>query len=142
MKTPPEPIDPLTQSLLEDAYELAQAGAAEARLRRRVRMIFVRVATALVFILAAAIWYTKNSSHREAASQFSNVSRSVKAADFAAHSGYLRAYHMGEPVEDTIAQDATEQEKQLVKELPDVPLLLVHNEAGQLTRVHVFESSR
>jgi len=143
MKTPSEPNDPLLQSLVEDANELAQAAAAEARSRRRAHLTLVRIGTPLVILLAAALWSIKHSSHHEAASQVSDVGRAANAPKFAMQRAYVRVNHPGEPAEDdSVPPDATEQEKQLLNELPDVPLLLVRNDAGQVTRVHVFESTR
>jgi len=141
MKSRSDPNDPLMQSLVEDASEFAQSAASEARSRRRRRLNVVRIGVLLVFLLAAAlIWFAQWSPRNEAAINISKGGGSGEHQKVAADVGYVRAHQPGEQVADEpVPQDMTE--RQLLNELPDVPLLFVRNEAGQLTSVHVFDNN-
>ena len=141
MKAPVEPNDPLLQSLTEETCGLPQAAAAHARSCQQARTKIARVSAVLtVLLLAAGIWLPGKSSNRKNAGNITRATRPPQTANPPARQGYVRVYQDGENAgAESVPPDATEREKQLLAELPGVPLLIVKNDAGQVTRVHVFE---
>lgn len=136
MNPPLDPNDSLTKLLVEESAGLAQAAAAEARARRRARANAARLAAPLAVLLIAALWLAPQFTRRTSP----NRSTYVQTSKTAPPQGYVRIYHAGET--PAIQQPSDEKEKQLLSALPDAPLLLVRNESGQLTRIHVFDSSQ
>ena len=141
MKTPPEPDDSLLQSLVEEANELPQAAAAQARQRRQARANLVRVASLLaVAVLAVVIWFSQRAPRRETANEIARVTKPSEAARPSARQGYVKVYQAGEATESNpIPPDVTEREKKLLTALPGVPVLIVKNDASEIARVHIFE---
>lgn len=138
MTTPPESNDPFLQSLVEETKGLPQIAAAHARSRQQARTRMARVGASLaVLLLGFSFWFLNQTSDRKIAD--TQVMPPSEAADSTRHQGYVRVYQEGERPEESIPPDASEREKELLTQLPGVPLLIVKNEAGQITRVQIFE---
>jgi hypothetical protein len=140
MKSPLEPDDALVNSLVEETKSLPQLAAAHARSGRRARRIVVQTsATLAALTLITSLWYFQ-TTERDAQNERAVDVRPLENNTPASHAGYVRVYEAGElPEIVTLPPDATEREKQLWAELPGVPVLIVKNNAGEITRIHVFE---
>jgi hypothetical protein len=142
MSTPTESNDPLAQSLLADATRLSRTAAAEARSRRRRRINRVRLGVPLLLFLVAAVW-SGRSFFLHRAGPATPRARSVEVLNLAAPKGYVKVLPEGALDQDEgTSPETSEQEKQLLKDLGEAPLLIVRNDAGNVRSVHVFESAR
>jgi hypothetical protein len=140
MSTPPEPDDALLRTFMEEAKELPQAAAAEARSRQRRRTRNFCALTVTALFLTAGISIFKHAPRREPEKGIVDIGDSSEAARPPAHKSYVKVYQAGETAEaNFIPPDATEREKQLLTELPGIPFLIVKTKTGQVTGVHIFE---
>jgi hypothetical protein len=141
MKTLPESDDPLLQSLVEEVKDLPKSAAAHARSRQQARTTIARVSVVLtVMLFAAGMLLFGHTPERKDAGKVTRITRPPQTATSRARQGYVKVYHEGETAADeSIPPNATERERQLLAELPGVPLLIVKNDAGEVTRVHIFE---
>jgi len=139
MNIPSQPDDELLKALAEEASALPQAAAAHARARRRAQTRVVRVTLPLaVALMAAGIWLSqpgpRNKKEVAHATSGSDVTRILP------RQGYVKIYQPGEAAQtDLIPSDASEREKELLTDLPGIPVLIVKNDAGEVARVHIFE---
>jgi hypothetical protein len=140
MKSFPESDDELLKSLVEETKALPQAAAAQARARQRTRMSTIRITTLLAVSALTGIWFSQRPPHSKVTTETPHAVNAPEASEPSTRQGYVKIHQVGEAVApDPIPPDATEREKELLTELPDVPLLIVKNEAGQVARVHIFE---
>ena len=141
MKIPSEPDDELLQSLVEETITLPQAAAAQARSQQRARMNTIRIAAMLAIpVLAAGIWFSQRPPRPEVTTEITRATSSSEAGKASTQQGYVKVYQADEAVPpDPIPPDASEREKRLLTELPGVPLLIVRNDAGEISRIHIFE---
>jgi len=124
---------------MEETKGLPQIAAAHARSRQQARTRQVCVGASLaVLIAAASLWLFNKAPDRTVAA--TQVTLPTGAGNSTVHQGYVRVYQEGErPEAEPIPPDASERERELLTQLPGVPLLIVKNEAGQITRVQIFE---
>jgi hypothetical protein len=141
MKLPPEPDDELLKSLVEETNALPRAAAAQARRQRQKRANSIRVVAALMILLfAAGIWFSQRPSRSEVTTEIAHTANASQASKALTQPGYVKVYQADEAVPpDPIPPGVSEREKRLLTELPGVPLLIVKNDAGEVTRVHIFE---
>ena len=140
MKMPSNPDDPLLQALTEDAKTVAQSAAAEVRSRRRRQTNLSRSA-ALFVLLIVAVWFSTHSAHREPMQPISTSVPFTLPTKPPFGEAYLKVYPAEAPAEDFSQPAATKEERDLLKDIYDRPVLIVRNESGHITGVHVFESS-
>lgn len=138
MKITPEPDDELMNSLVKETVALPRAAAAQARAQQRARMKTVAITAVMAAsVSVAGIWFSK----RHAAS--GEIARTASPSEVfkpSALQGYVKVHQAGEVAGTNSAPpDASERERQLLTELPGIPLLIVRNDAGEVARVHIFE---
>jgi hypothetical protein len=138
MKNFNEPNDPIAQSLVNEAANLASAAATVARSRQQLRTNATRLALVLLICLPALMIF-KVVRHGHAPSRTNEVA----AVPNAAHSASLAYVKINSASatkqSNPVPRGVTGREKELLTELPGVPLLIVRNQRGDVTRVHVFE---
>ena len=136
MKPSHNPDEPIIRSFVEEANPLARAAALQARAMQLRRKAANRLAIAMVILIPAVTIFLLNlPSHKQMVNGL--FARNVPASSSA---GYVRAYPNTEAaLTQPIPIEATAREKQLLTELPELPLLIVRDELGQVTRVEVFE---
>jgi hypothetical protein len=139
MKTRSEPDDELVTSLVEETNALPRVAAAHARARQRTRMNAARFAAILVVsVLAAGLWFSQSPPRSKDNPQTAHAVNATDSVRTLIRQGFVEVYQAGEVPPDPIPPGATKREIELLTELPDVPLLIVKNEAGQVARVHIF----
>ncbi len=123
MKTPLYRDDPLLQALSRDTNELPLAAAAQARSRRQLRKT-ISSGAAVIMLLALGFWFSTRPgpNHAGHASPNNNF----------AYSGTV----IPKPAV------ASPEEKKLLDDLADAPVLVVRNHTGHLRRVYILEGSR
>ena len=141
MKNPSDQTDPLLQSLLEDAKHFPTAAAELAKSRRRTRRNNVGVVLALgMLCMVAAFWRAKLWPGGDGEGKTVLVTEPSQAADARTNRGYVKAYAADDTIQaNSIPADVSERERQLMAELPGVPLLIVKNDSGNGVRIHVFD---
>jgi hypothetical protein len=114
MKTPLYPDDPLLQALTKDANELPLEAAAQARSRRQLRATIS--SGAVVILLALGIFLGRRPAPK--------------------HAGHAGVTIVPKP---TVVSP---EEKKLLDDLGDAPVLVVRNDSGHLRRVYILEGAR
>jgi hypothetical protein len=131
----------LLRSLLEDAKHFPSAAAELARSRHRTRRNNVGVVLALAMLcMLGVFWRAKLWPGGDGEGKTVKATNYSQSADARTNRGYVKAYAADDTIQaNSIPADATERERQLMTELPGVPLLIVKNESGHGLRVHVFD---
>jgi hypothetical protein len=137
MNTPHEPTDPLLRSLLEETTDLPARAAAAARQRsaqRRQsrRRLAQTAALALLSILAWRLFPTPT----EPASTVAVVSPGATAPEFSPEPDAPTAPKLATP---SLPSGLNPEQAQFVKALGNLPLLLVRDDSGKVTRIHLVE---
>jgi len=138
MKTFNDPNDPLARSLIEDAGSLALAAAKHARSRRQAHIRTTRLAIliCLPLIMIGVLKLVRTDSPPNLAGSVPLAAPPVRSASVV----YLTSHSVSVPAgSKAISEGISGREKQILTELPDAPLLIVRNRAGEVSRVHVFE---
>jgi hypothetical protein len=142
MKPPLDPPDPLLQSLVEDIKEFPEVAAAQARSQVRSRIFIRGVLTLSGLILVATIWFSQRTTSSSMRVQKVPTSSPAKPTEVSAP-GAQGFVHIYRPTEQKMPEGwsagATEREKELLRELQDVPVLIVKNQRGEVSRVQIFE---
>ncbi len=135
MKDPERIKDPLLAAIIDETSGITKVASAQVRARYRARRIVARATCSMLLVLGiVAFWLTKLHRHS------TNAVHAVPAILATTPQGYLRVHWPGEtPTSDPLPAGVSNQEKQLLNELRDVPVLIVNNTRGEVTRVHVFE---
>jgi hypothetical protein len=131
--------DPIVNAITEEAVHLARAAAAEARSSRLARGKQIRLALAMMILTPLALYLNETARHevRHASKGAAEHSNSSAMSVNNSYFGVQPEEAVGSPT--LLVQSAGEREKELLTELPEVPLLIVRNENGQVTSVHVLE---
>jgi len=144
MKSPVNPNDPLLQALVEDEQALSQKVAAEVRSRRQSRRNIMRAAT--VALLLATFWFGfgKGFTRRRQSNpaQMSKDDTTAAASNPSFGNAFVKTYPADSPSDDDLTRPAaTEEERKLLRDLRDEPSLIVWNDAGRVSSVHLFDKS-
>src|SRR5256885_6556091 len=132
MKIPRNPGDPLIRALTEDANDLAQRAATEVRSRRRRQTNLSRSA-ALFVLLVTAVWFAKHSTHHEPTERLATGVPSTVPTKPAFGASYVKVDPAEAPAEDLSETAGGKEERDLLKDLHDTPVLIVRNESGHIT---------
>jgi len=141
MKHSIDPADPLLQSLVEETNQLPLAAAAMARSQRKSRAILRNGALILAaLLLAAAIWLPQRNTSSGARNQIPVLSETRHDFSPFGPQGFVHAYRSTEEnIPAELPKGASKEEKELLRELPDVPVLIVKNQQGEIARVQILE---
>jgi hypothetical protein len=140
MKAVPEPFDPVLQALIDETKELPRAAAAHARSRRSRNQAMLSLSLAVTaMVLAAGIWAFRPSPSHRGAQRLVMSAQTATVDRTPVRPGYVKVYQPGESAPAEILAGASDDEKQLLKQLSDVPVLIVMDKDGQVARVHIFE---
>lgn len=128
MKNPHSSPDPVLQSLAEEAADLPKRAAAEARKAVRQRGLNRQrtALTAVVFLIGIVTWnaWPPGGDSRP----------SMPMA------GHVTENHVAKPeVLQTLPTTLDPEQEAFVRSAGDIPLLLVRNSTGQVTRIHLIE---
>jgi hypothetical protein len=144
MKSPVNPNDPLLQALAEDEQALSRKVAAEVRSRRQNRRNIIRVAMAGMLLATFWLGFDKVFTHRGPSVPMQVTKDDTIAAP--SNRSFGNAFAKEYPAESLSDDDltrpaATEEERKLLRDLRDAPSLIVWNDAGRISCVHVFDKS-
>ncbi len=143
MKPPSNPNDPLLHALLEDAQVVADTAAMAVRSRRQRSRRLLRAGTIAAF-LTAVVWLglTHRFTQSERPAQMTGREGTPLATKIQFWPGFVKAYPSDSRSEDDgDLPVTTENERKLLSDLGDVPSLIVWNDSGKVSGVHVFEKS-
>ncbi len=128
MNTPRDPSDPLLHSLTEETADLPARAALEARRqtaqRRKTRRRFAHAA--IVAMVAIVTW--KSLPHRDP---------DVRPPDITLTN--LPATNPPANAERLLPTGLNEDQQRFIESAPDLPMLLVRDESGKVTRIHIVE---
>jgi hypothetical protein len=160
MRTPfhSKPSDPLIGAIVEEDQAISATAAAEVRKRlqrrRRARQVGTIIAAMLVAagVIVRRDLFLGSRNHDLATNDISNSSDYFVGREAAHASGsivtrapFVKQYSVGtQPGEELnlAASGGTEEERKLLRELNDQPTLVVWTDAGQVSRVYIFDFSR
>lgn len=146
MRTPFDPTDPLLQSLTEEAADLPRKAAGEARrtreLGRRRRRQIVMTATALFCGMCAWQVIQPMNTGRESIGMQELPDAPLKTA----HPSREPDNHLIVRTEEQarneplpLPEGLTREQENVVKAARGLPLVLVRDNTGKVSRIHVIE---
>lgn len=140
MNAPQNHPDPLIQSILDDTKALAQSAAALAGRRHRLRSNIVQVAALSIVLLAGTIWFIAHQlSYDQTPNIDVNDDRPAMLQLSNAPGGFVKMYSTKDPQPDVISPAASDEERRLLEDLKGIPVILVKDASGQISRIHIIE---
>lgn len=149
MKTPPDPVDPLLQSLAEEAADLPLKAANEARKARALRAKHRRQIAIAVTVLFCGVsaWQMLPTmdTGRELVVNRQSPDALASARRQTSSSSQLGEYLIARTEEQArneplpLPDGLTEEQANVVKSARGLPLLLVRDSVGKVARIHVIE---
>jgi hypothetical protein len=139
MKTPADPNDPLLRSLVEEAADLPMKAAGEARRTRALRMNQRRHVALAITVLFWGVCVWQIDATREVDRDFIDIQKSTDApTNFAKHV-IVRTEEQARNEPLPLPDGLTEDQAKVVLAARGLPLLLVRDETGRVTRIHTIE---
>jgi hypothetical protein len=141
MKDPFNPTHRLLRAVVKDEEAIALNAAAKVRSRRRRHRIICQGSLFATLLLGGAgiLFLPPNRSavfRNSSANESGKTSRNTVTAKAA----FVRQYSTDLGTDEVLsASAASEEERKLLGEISDEPALIVWNDSGQVSRIHIFE---